>query len=185
MINDIIKESEERMKKSLHSLEIAFNRIRTGRAHPSILDSVKVNYYGQEMPIQQVANVNIEDARTISIAPWEKKMLQEIEKAIMKSNLGLNPSNNGDVIRVPMPMLTEQTRKEYTKQAKGEAENARVAVRNIRRDANTNCKDLLKDKKISEDDARRAEQNIQKMTDNYVAIIDKKFTEKETDLMAV
>lgn len=185
MINEIIKESEERMKKSLHSLEIAFNRIRTGRAHPSILDSVKVNYYGQEMPIQQVANVNIEDARTISIAPWEKKMLQEIEKAIMKSNLGLNPSNNGDVIRVPMPMLTEQTRKEYTKQAKGEAENARVAVRNIRRDANTNCKDLLKDKKISEDDARRAEQNIQKMTDNYVAIIDKKFTEKEADLMAV
>jgi len=185
MINDVLKESEDRMKKSLVSLETAFNRIRTGRAHPSILDSVRVNYYGSEMPIQQVANVNVEDARTLSIAPWEKKMVQEIEKAIMKSDLGLNPSNNGDVIRVPMPMLTEQTRKNYTKQAKAEAENARVAVRNIRRDANNNFKDFLKDKAISEDDARRAEQNIQKMTDNYIATIDKKYSEKEADLLSI
>ncbi len=185
MINNILKESEDRMKKSLLSLDVAFNRIRTGRAHPSILDSVKVNYYGSDMPIQQVANVVVEDARTIMIAPWEKKMLHEIEKAIMKADLGFNPSNNGDVIRVPMPSLTEQTRREYTKQAKAEAENARVAVRNIRRDANTHCKDLLKDKKISEDEARRAEQTIQKMTDNYVGVIDKKFSEKEADLLAI
>ena len=185
MINNILKESEERMKKSLHSLDVAFNRIRTGRAHPSILDSVKVNYYGTDTPIQQVANVVVEDARTIMIAPWEKKMLQEIEKAIMKADLGLNPSNNGDVIRVPMPSLTEQTRKDYTKQAKAEAEHARVAVRNIRRDANTHFKDMLKDKKISEDEGRRAEQSIQKMTDNYVAIIDRKFSEKEADLLAI
>ena len=185
MINDIAKDSEERMKKSLHSLEVAFNRIRTGRAHPSVLDSVKVNYYGAEMPLQQVANVVVEDARTIMISPWEKKMLQEIEKAIMKSNLGFNPSNNGDVIRIPMPALTEQTRREYTKQAKAEAEHARVAVRNIRRDANNHIKDLLKDKKVSEDDARRAEQNMQKMTDNYIAVIDKKYAEKEADLMAM
>jgi ribosome recycling factor len=185
MINDILKDSEERMKKSISSLETAFNRIRTGRAHPSILDSVKVHYYGSDMAISQVANVIVEDARTIMISPWEKKMLQEIEKAIMKSDLGLNPSNNGDVIRLPMPMLTEQTRKEYIKQAKAEAEHARVAVRNIRRDANAQIKELLKDKAISEDEERRAEQSIQKLTDAWVAAIDKKFSEKETDLMAI
>jgi ribosome recycling factor len=185
MINDILKDAEERMKKSIVSLEVAFNKIRTGRAHPGILDSVRVHYYGSDMPIQQVANVVVEDARTLMIAPWEKKMLIEIERAIMKSDLGVNPSNNGDVIRVPMPMLTEETRRNYTKQAKAEAEHARVAVRNIRRDANTMVKDLLKDKAISEDDERRAEQNIQKMTDNYVAIVDKKYAEKETDLLSV
>lgn len=185
MINDIIKDSEERMKKCLVSLETAFNRIRTGRAHPSILDSVQVSYYGSEMPLQQVANVIVEDARTLTISPWEKKMLSEIEKAIMKSNLGLNPSNNGDVIRVPMPMLTEQTRKEYTKQAKAEAENARVAVRNIRRDANSHLKDILKDKTASEDDVRRAEQNIQKLTDSYILTVDKKYSEKEADLLSI
>jgi len=180
MINDILKDAEERMKKSLVSLEAAFNKIRTGRAHPGILDSIRVSYYGSEMPIQQVANVVVEDARTLMIAPWERKMLPEIERAIMKSDLGLNPSNNGEVIRVPMPMLTEQTRRDYTKQAKAEAENARVAVRNIRRDANTMVKDLLKEKAISEDDERRAEQNIQKMTDNYIALIDKKYAEKRS-----
>jgi ribosome recycling factor len=185
MINDILKDSEERMKKCLVSLDTAFSRIRTGRAHPSILDSVQVNYYGSEMPLQQVANVVVEDARTLMISPWEKKMLAEIEKAIMKSNLGLNPSNNGDVIRVPMPMLTEQTRKEYTKQAKAEAENARVAVRNIRRDANNHFKDILKDKAASEDDVRRAEQNIQKLTDSYIGIVDKKYSEKEADLLSI
>jgi len=185
MINDIIKDSEDRMKKCLVSLDTAFSRIRTGRAHPSILDSVHVSYYGSEMPLQQVANVVVEDARTLMISPWEKKMLSEIEKAIMKSNLGLNPSNNGDVIRVPMPMLTEQTRKEYTKQAKAEAEHARVAVRNIRRDANTHFKDMLKDKAASEDDVRRAEQNIQKLTDSYIAQVDKKYSEKEADLLSI
>lgn len=185
MINDILQDAEERMKKSLHSLEAAFNKIRTGRAHPGILDSVRIAYYGAEMPIQQVANVVVEDARTLMISPWEKKMLVEIERAIMKSDLGLNPSNNGDVIRVPMPMLTEQTRRDYTKQAKAEAENARVAVRNIRRDANNDVKELLKEKAIGEDDERRAEQNIQKMTDNYIGLIDKKYAEKEADLLSV
>ena len=185
MINDIMKDAEERMKKSLHSLDIAFNKIRTGRAHPSILDSVRVPYYGSDMPISQVANVIVEDARSLTIAPWEKKMLVEIERAIMKSNLGLNPSNNGDVIRLPMPMLTEETRREYTKQAKAESEHARVAIRNIRRDANTHIKELEKDKAISEDEERRAEQNIQKITDNYIAQVDKMFAEKETDLLSV
>ena len=180
-----LKETEERMKKSLASLDTAFNRIRTGRAHPSILDSVQVNYYGSNLPISQVANVVAEDARTLMVAPWEKKMLAEIERALMKADLGLNPSNNGDVIRVPMPSLTEQTRKEYTKQAKVEAEHARVAVRNVRRDANTHYKDELKDKKISEDEERRAEQSIQKLTDSYIALIDKKYAGKEAELLAI
>jgi len=185
MIAEIMKDAEERMKKSLLSLDVAFNRIRTGRAHASILDSVRVPYYGSDLPINQIANVIVEDARTLTITPWEKKMLAEIERAIMKSDLGVNPSNNGDVIRVPMPSLTEQTRRDYTKQAKAEAEHGRVAVRNIRRDANTHIKDLLKDKKISEDEERRAEQNIQKMTDNYIGQIDKKYAEKETDLLSI
>ena len=185
MINDILKDAEERMNKSLHSLDAAFNKIRTGRAHPGILDNVKVNYYGTDTPIAQVANVIVEDARTIAISPWEKKMLPEIEKAIMKSDLGLNPANNGDIIRVPMPVLTEQTRKDYTKQAKTEAENARIAVRNIRRDANNDIKELLKDKVISEDEERKAEQSIQKITDNFVAQIDSKYSAKEADLLAI
>lgn len=185
MINDILKDAEERMKKSLHSLEVAFNKIRTGRAHPGILDSITVDYYGSETPINQVANVVVEDARTLAISPWEKKMLGEIEKAIMKSDLGLNPNNNGDIIRVPMPALTEETRKEYTRQAKHEAENARIAVRNIRRDANNDIKELLKEKEISEDEERKAEQNIQKMTDNYIAKIEEKYGEKEADLLSI
>lgn len=185
MIKDVLKDAEERMKKSVSSLETAFNKIRTGRAHPGILDSVIVSYYGNEVPISQVANVIVEDARTLAISPWEKKMLGDIEKAIMKSDLGLNPNNNGDIIRVPMPMLTEETRREYTKQAKAEAENARVAVRNIRRDANNNLKELLKDKAISEDEERRAEQSIQKMTDTYIAKVDEKYSEKEADLLSI
>jgi ribosome recycling factor len=185
MINEIQKEAEQRMQKSLQSLDATFNKIRTGRAHPGILDGVMVSYYGSEVPISQVANVVVEDARTLSISPWEKKTLQDIEKAIMKSDLGLNPSNNGDIIRVPMPMLTEQTRRDYIKQAKAESENARVAVRNIRRDANTLVKDLLKEKAISEDEERRAEQTIQKLTDNYVAQIESKFADKEKDLLSI
>ena len=185
MIEDIIADAGERMEKSLHSLEKAFNKIRTGRAHPGILDSVMVPYYGNDTPIQQVANITIEDSRTIAVTPWEKNMMSEIERAIMKSDLGLNPSNNGDVIRLPMPALTEETRKEYTRQAKQEAENGRIAVRNIRRDANTHTKDLLKEKEISEDEERKAEQTIQKLTDSFIEKIDAKYAEKETDLLTI
>jgi len=185
MIDDIIADAGERMEKSLHSLEKAFNKIRTGRAHPGILDSVMVPYYGNDTPIQQVANITIEDSRTIAVTPWEKNMMSEIERAIMKSDLGLNPSNNGDVIRLPMPALTEETRKEYTRQAKQEAENGRIAVRNIRRDANTHTKDLLKEKEISEDEERKAEQTIQKLTDSFIEKIDAKYSEKETDLLTI
>jgi ribosome recycling factor len=185
VIKDIIKDAEERMDKTLVSLDVAFNKIRTGRAHPGILDSVMVSYYGADTPLQQMANVVVEDARTLAISPWEKKMIGDIEKAILKSDLGLNPSNNGDVIRLPMPALTEETRREYTKQAKNEAENARIAIRNIRRDANTLLKDLLKEKEISEDDERRAEQNIQKLTDTFIGKIDEKFAAKEVDLLSI
>jgi len=185
MIDEIITDAEERMEKSLHSLDSAFNKIRTGRAHPGILDSVVVSYYGTDTPIQQVANISVEDARTIAVTPWEKNLLPEVEKAIMKSDLGLNPSNNGDVIRIPMPALTEETRKEYTRQAKHEAENARIAIRNIRRDANSHTKDLLKEKEISEDEERGAEQTIQKLTDTYVGKIDAKYSEKEADLLTI
>jgi len=173
------------MEKSLASLDSAFNKIRTGRAHPSILDNIHVDYYGAETPIQQVANITVEDARSLLITPWEKQMLGPVEKAIMSSDLGLNPSNNGDVIRVPMPALTEETRKEYTRQAKNEAENARIALRNIRRDANQHVKDLLKEKEISEDDERKAEQDIQKITDSYIAKIEEKYNAKEVDLLVI
>jgi len=185
MIDEIIADAAERMEKSLHSLEVAFNKIRTGRAHPGILDSVMVPYYGTDTPIQQVANVTIEDSRTIAVTPWEKHLMGDVEKAIMKSDLGLNPSNNGEVIRIPMPALTEETRKEYTKQAKQEAEIARIAVRNIRRDANSSTKDLLKEKEISEDEERKAEQDIQKLTDKFIEKIDAKYDEKETDLLTI
>lgn len=185
MIEEILMDAEDRMEKSLHSLDVAFNKIRTGRAHPSILDNISLDYYGAETPIQQLSNISVEDARSLLITPWEKKMVGAIEKAIMSSDLGLNPSNNGDVIRVPMPALTEETRREYTKQAKHEAENARIALRNIRRDANQHLKDLLKDKDISEDDERRAEQNIQKLTDNFIAKVEEKYNIKEADLLAI
>ena len=165
MINDIKKDVEARMKKTIESLGAAFSKIRTGRAHPSILDAVTVDYYGSQVPLNQVANITTEDARTLTVVPWEKPMVPKVEKAIMTSDLGLNPSTAGDVIRVPMPMLTEETRRGYTKQARAEAENARVALRNVRRDANGDIKSLLKDKDISEDDARRGEDEIQKLTD--------------------
>jgi len=185
MIDEIIADAQERMEKSLLSLDSAFNKIRTGRAHPGILDSIMVSYYGADTPIQQVANITIEDARTIAVTPWEKNIMGDVEKAIMKSDLGLNPSNNGDVIRIPMPALTEETRKEYTKQAKQEAENTRVAIRNIRRDANSHTKDLLKEKEISEDEERKAEQDIQKITDSFIAMVDAKYEEKEADLLTI
>lgn len=185
MINDIKAEAEKKMKKSLEALGSAFNKIRTGRAHPAILDSVMVNYYGQETPLKQVASVNVEDNRTLLVAPWEKNLVPTIERAIMMSDLGLNPSTNGDAIRVPMPMLTEETRKEMVKQAKADAEHGRVSIRNARRDANSMLKDLLKDKDISEDDQRRGEEEIQKLTDKYIAEVDKLLKVKEEDLMAV
>lgn len=185
MIDEIIADAQERMEKSLLSLDSAFNKIRTGRAHPGILDSIMVSYYGADTPIQQVANITIEDARTIAVTPWEKNIMGDVEKAIMKSDLGLNPSNNGDVIRIPMPALTEETRKEYTKQAKQEAENTRVAIRNIRRDANSHTKDLLKEKEISEDEERKAEQDIQKITDSFIVRVDAKYDEKEADLLTI
>lgn len=185
MINDIKKDAESRMKKSVEALHSNFNKIRTGRAHPSILDAVTVDYYGSQVPLSQVASVNVEDARTLTIAPWEQGMVQKIEKAIMTSDLGLNPASAGNVIRVPMPMLTEETRKGYIKQARSEAENARVAVRNVRRDANGDFKSLLKDKEITEDDQREGEDAIQKLTDKYIAEIDKALVAKEQDLMQV
>lgn len=183
MIDDIIDDAADRMQKSVNSLDVAFKKIRTGRAHPSILDSVMVSYYGSDTPLSQLANVNVEEGRSLIISPWEKPLIGEIEKAIMKSDLGLNPSNNGDTIRVPMPPLTEETRKEYTKQAKNEAENGRVAVRNIRRDANSDIKELEKEKEISEDEQRRAEDRIQKLTDQFIAAIEAAYQVKETDLL--
>lgn len=184
MIDEIIADADERMQKSLVSLDDAFKKIRTGRAHPGILDSVQVSYYGTDTPLNQLANVTVEEGRSLIISPWEKPLIGEIEKAIMKSDLGLNPSNNGDTIRVPMPPLTEETRKEYTKQAKAEAENARIAIRNIRRDANSDIKDLEKEKEISEDDQRRAEDQVQKITDKHIATIESAYQTKEADLLS-
>lgn len=185
MIDDIKIETEQRMTKSLESLGVAFSKIRTGRAHPSLLDSIRVEYYGSITPLTQVANVTVEDARMLSVSPWEPKMVPDIEKAIMKSDLGLNPSTAGNVIRLPMPALTEETRKGYIRQAKKEAEIARVSVRNVRRDSNGNLKDLLKDKDISEDEERKAQDDVQKLTDRFVAEIEKLLQAKEADLMEI
>jgi ribosome recycling factor len=185
MLNEITKDAEARMQKSCDSLVDHFKKIRTGRAHPSILDSIQVSYYGTDTPLTQVANISVEDARTLMITPWEKNIVPDVEKAIYKSDLGLNPATNGGVIRVPMPPLTEETRKGYTKQARSDAESARVSVRNVRRDANNQLKDLLKDKEISEDDDRRGQDLIQKLTDKYVAEVDSLLAKKETDLMEI
>ncbi|CAD5377177.1 ribosome recycling factor [Pseudomonas sp. OF001] len=185
MINEIKKDAQERMKKSLDSLDHAFAKIRTGRAHPSILDSVMVSYYGADTPLRQVANVVAEDSRTLALTVFDKSMIQAVEKAIMTSDLGLNPATAGTTIRVPMPALTEETRKGYTKQARAEAENARVAIRNIRRDALAQLKDLVKEKEISEDDERRAADEVQKLTDKAVGEVEKALEAKEADLMAV
>ncbi|MCL1477802.1 ribosome recycling factor [Marinobacter sp. M3C] len=185
MINEIKTEAETKMTKSIEALTSAFNKIRTGRAHPSILDSVMVNYYGQETPLRQVASVNVEDSRTLTVSPWEKNLVPQIEKAIMTSDLGLNPSTSGDLIRLPMPMLTEETRKHMVKQARADAEHGRVSLRNARRDANSTLKELLKDKDISEDDERRGEEEVQKLTDRFIAEVEKLLKAKEEDLMAV
>ncbi len=183
MINDIRKDAEERMDKTLVVLDAAFAKIRTGRAHPSLLDGVTVAYYGSDTPINQVANITVEDGRTLVISPWEKPMIPEVEKAILKSDLGLNPSASSDNVRLPMPPLTEENRRDLTKIARAEAENARVAVRNIRRDANNDLKDFLKEKEITEDEMRRGEDRIQQLTDAKVREIDSALETKEADLM--
>ena len=185
MISDIKKTVENKMNKSLDTLRVDFGKVRTGRAHTGILDHVMVPYYGNPTLITQVANVTLLDARTISVQPWEKNMVGPIEKAIRDADLGLNPATNGDVIRVPMPMLTEERRKDLIKVVRGEAESAKVAVRNIRRDANEQLKKLLKEKAIGEDEERRAQEDVQKSTDRFVVEIDKALQAKEADLMAV
>jgi len=185
MIEDIKKEAAVRMLKSIEALGSNFNRIRTGRAHPSILDSIFVDYYGSDTPLSQVANISVLDARTLSISPWEKQLTPVIEKAILRSDLGLNPATQGDQIRLAMPSLTQETRKNYIKQAKTESENAKISIRNIRRDALADVKDLLKEKEIGEDDDRRAQEEIQKITDKYVAEVDAAFAVKEKDLMEI
>jgi len=185
MIDDIKKDAEERMSKTLVSLDAAFAKIRTGRAHPNLLDGITVDYYGSETPLNQVANITVEDGRTLVISPWEKPLIPAVEKAILKSDLGLNPSTSSDNIRLPMPPLTEENRRDLTKIAKAEAENARVAVRNIRRDANNDLKEFLKEKEITEDEARRGEDQIQQLTDAKVKDIDSALEAKEADLMEI
>ncbi len=185
MIAEIKKTVEQKMNKSLETLRVDFSKVRTGRAHPGILDHVMVSYYGNPTLLTQVANVNLIDNRTIGVQPWEKNMVSPIEKAIRDADLGLNPSTNGDVIRVPMPMLTEERRRDLIKVVRVDAESAKVAVRNIRRDANEQLKKLLKDKEIGEDDERRAQEDVQKATDRFVIEIDKALQAKEADLMAV
>ena len=184
-IGDIKKQSGEKMAKSIDALKHDLAKVRTGRAHTGLIDHLRVDYYGSEMPINQVANVTLADARTISIQPFEKKMVQVVEKAIRDSDLGVNPATSGDVIRVPMPALTEERRRELTKIVKHEGENAKVAVRNIRRDAIAHLKGLLKEGDVSEDDEKRAQDEVQKMTDKSIADIDRLVAEKEKDLMAV
>jgi ribosome recycling factor len=185
MIADVKKSAEQKMQKSVEALKVDLGKVRTGRAHTGLLDHIKVDYYGSMMPISQVANVTLADPHTIAVQPWEKKMVQVVEKALRDSDLGINPATSGDVIRVPMPALTEERRKELVKVVHKEAEATRVAVRNIRRDAITHLKDLLKAKSVAEDDERRAQDDIQKLTDRYIGEVDKALHAKEADLMAV
>ncbi|MES2413855.1 MAG: ribosome recycling factor [Pseudomonadota bacterium] len=184
-IAEIKQNAEQKMQQSLDAFKNSLTKIRTGRANPGILDTVQVEYYGSMVPISQVANVALLDARTISVSPWEKGMGAKIEKAIRDSDLGLNPAAQGDLIRVPMPAMTEERRKELTKVVRGEGEHAKVAVRNLRRDANDHVKKLLKDKEISEDDERRSQDEVQKFTDRFIAEVDKLVAGKEQDIMAV
>jgi ribosome recycling factor len=184
-IAEIRKSTEQKMVKSIDALKHDLAKIRTGRAHAGLLDHIQVDYYGSMVPLSQVANVGLGDARTITVQPWEKKMVPVVEKAIRESDLGLNPATTGDLIRVPMPALTEERRKELTKVVKHEGENAKVAVRNLRRDANNHLKDMLKKKEVSEDDERRAQDDVQKLTDRFIADIDKLITEKEKEILTV
>ena len=185
MLEDFKKDAVERMQKCVGSFRNELKRLRTGRAHTSLLDHIRVEYYGNEVPLQQVASVALEDARTITVTPWEKNMVQVIEKAIMKSDLGLMPATAGMVIRVPMPPLTEERRRDLTKVVRHEAENARVAVRNVRRDVMNELKDMLKEKLLSQDDDRRAHEEVQKLTDKHIADIDQALAEKEKELMQI
>ena len=185
MIDDIQKRTAERMGKSIEALRHELAKIRTGRAHPSLLDHITVSYYGNDVPLSQTANITVEDSRTLAVSPWERNMVQAIEKAIMTSDLGLNPSTAGTVIRVPMPALTEERRRDLTKVVRHEGENTRVAIRNIRRDANGEIKNALKDKLVSEDAERRSQEQIQKLTDQFVKEVDVLLEEKERDLMAI
>jgi ribosome recycling factor len=185
MIADVKKSADQKMQKTVEALKTDLGKVRTGRAHTGLLDHINVDYYGTPTPLKQVASLSLPDARTIAVAPYEKRMAAVIEKAIRDSDLGLNPTNVGDIVRVPMPALTEERRKELIKVVKHEAEAARVAVRNVRRDANAHLKELVKDKKISEDDERRGEDEVQKLTDRTIAEIDKLLHAKEAELMAV
>jgi ribosome recycling factor len=185
MIDDIKSDAKTRMGKSVESLVHELAKVRTGRAHPSLLDHIRVDYYGSEVPISQVANINVEDARTLTVVPWEKTMVAVVEKAILTSDLGLNPMSAGTVIRVPMPPLTEERRKDLIRVVRHEAEGAKVAVRNIRRDANHDLKDLVKEKMISEDDEHRGQDVIQGLTDQHIKEIDNLLAEKEKDLMEI
>jgi ribosome recycling factor len=185
MIADVKKTAEQKMKKTVETLKSDLAKVRTGRAHTGLLDHVTVDYYGTPTPISQVANVTLLDARTIGVTPWEKKLAGAVEKAIRDSDLGLNPATSGDIVRVPMPALTEERRKELIKVVRHEGESARVAVRNVRRDAIHHLKDLLKQKKVAEDDERRAQDDVQKLTDRYIAEVDKLLQQKEADLMAI
>ncbi|MBT5219122.1 MAG: ribosome recycling factor [Woeseia sp.] len=183
MVEDIKKDAATRMEKSVVSLQQELTKLRTGRAHTSLLDHISVDYYGSETPLTQVANVNVEDARTLTVVPWEKSMVQAIEKAIMKSNLGLNPATAGTIIRVPLPPLTEERRKDMIRLVRQEAEGGRIAIRNIRRDVLSDLKDLKKEKMIGEDDERRAEDEVQTITDKFIAAVDETLAQKESDLM--
>ncbi len=185
MVEDIKQDADERMGKSLDVLHETFARIRTGRANPGLLDGISVAYYGSDTPLNQVASVSVEDARTLAISPWEKSLIPDIEKAILKSDLGITPSSTSELIRVPLPPLTEENRKDLARQARQEAENARIAIRNIRRDAIADIRELVKEKEIAEDEAHRAEEAIQKLTDGRVAEVDKLLEAKEADLMEV
>ncbi len=185
MIDDIKKDASGRMSKSVEALVHELAKVRTGRAHPSLLDHLRVSYYGSEVPLNQVANINVEDARTLTVTPWEKTMVSPVEKAIMNSDLGLNPNTAGNVIRVPLPPLTEERRKDLIRVVRHEAEQARVAIRNIRRDANQDLKNAVKEKLISEDDERRGQDLVQKATDDHVREIDEILEKKEADLMAI
>ncbi len=185
MIDEIKEDAESRMTKSVDSLRHELAKLRAGRAHPSLLDQISVDYYGSPTPLNQVSNITATDARTLTVAPWEKAMVQPIEKAIMESDLGLNPATAGTTIRIPLPPLTEERRRDLVKVVKHEGETAKVAIRNIRRDANSDFKDLVKEKEISEDEERRASDDIQKLTDRYVNEVDKVVQEKEADLMEI
>lgn len=181
----LLKDLTEKMEKSVNALKNAFNKIRTGRANPAILDDINVDYYGNPTPINQTSNISVEEGRSLVISPWDKNLIPEIEKAILSSDLGLNPSTSGDLIRVTMPALTEETRQDYIKQARAEAENSRISIRNIRRDANNSAKDMQQSSEISEDDLRRIEDLIQKETDKFISIVDSDLKNKESDLLEI